>query len=55
MRSCSLKGLAAAAIAAVLNKKLPTSAARVGVIVSGGNFDIGKLGNCITACNDICA
>ncbi|WP_186672531.1 threonine ammonia-lyase [Sporosarcina sp. BP05] len=47
-----VEGAAAAAIAAVLNKKLPTSAARVGVIVSGGNFDIAKLGNCITACND---
>lgn len=47
-----VEGAAAAAIAVVLNKKLPISAARVGVIVSGGNFDIGKLGNCITACND---
>ena len=47
-----VEGAAAAAIAAVLNKKLPVSSNRVGVIVSGGNFDIGKLGNCITACND---
>ncbi len=47
-----VEGAAAAAIAVVLNKKLPASSNRVGVIVSGGNFDIGKLGNCITACND---
>ncbi|MBO0589694.1 threonine ammonia-lyase [Sporosarcina sp. E16_8] len=47
-----VEGAAAAAIAAVLNKKLPVSSNRVGVIVSGGNFDVGKLGNCIAACND---
>jgi threonine dehydratase len=47
-----VEGAAAAAIAAVLNKKLPNSAARVGVIVSGGNFNVGKLGNCIAECND---
>lgn len=47
-----VEGAAAAAIAAVLNKKLPISSNRVGVIVSGGNFDVGKLGNCIAACND---
>ena len=42
-----VEGAAAAAIAAVLNKKLPVSTEKVGVIVSGGNFDVGKLGNCI--------
>lgn len=47
-----VEGAAAAAIAAVLNKKLPTSASRVGVIVSGGNFDVGKLGECIAKCDD---
>ncbi|WP_421101517.1 threonine ammonia-lyase [Sporosarcina psychrophila] len=47
-----VEGAAAAAVAAVLNKKLPVSSNRIGVIVSGGNFDVGKLGNCITACND---
>jgi threonine dehydratase len=47
-----VEGAAGAAIAAVLNKKVPISAARVGVIVSGGNFDVGKLGNCIAQCND---
>ena len=33
-----VEGAAAAAIAAVLNKKLPISANRVGVIVSGWEF-----------------
>ncbi|WP_255452247.1 threonine ammonia-lyase [Sporosarcina sp. ANT_H38] len=47
-----VEGAAAAAIAAVMNKKLPIAAARVGVIVSGGNFDVGKLGSCIARCND---
>lgn len=47
-----VEGAAAAAVAAVLNKKLPTLASRVGVIVSGGNFDVAKLGKCIENCND---
>lgn len=47
-----VEGAAAAAIAAVLNKKLPISTTKVGVIVSGGNFDVGKLGNCIAVCSD---
>ena len=47
-----VEGASAAAVATVLNKKLPISSNRVGVIVSGGNFDVGKLGHCITECNN---
>jgi len=47
-----VEGAAGAAIAAVMTKKLPVSSGRIGVIVSGGNFDVGKLGNCIAACTD---
>lgn len=47
-----VEGAAAAAIAAVLNKKLPHPTTKVGVIVSGGNFDVGKLGDCIRVSSD---
>ena len=47
-----VEGAAAAAIAAVLNKKLPFATNRVGVIVSGGNFDVAKLGECVTNSTD---
>lgn len=42
-----VEGAAAAAIAAVLNKKIPVSSAKTGVIVSGGNFDLSKVGDCM--------
>ena len=42
-----VEGAAAAAIAAVLNKKLPISSKKTGVIVSGGNFDLRKLSECM--------
>ena len=42
-----VEGAAAAAIAAVLNGKLRIPTSKVGVIVSGGNFDVSKLSNCI--------
>lgn len=44
-----VEGAAAAAIAAVLNKKLPVSSSRTGVIVSGGNFDLSKVGDCMSS------
>ncbi|WP_420826586.1 threonine ammonia-lyase [Sporosarcina limicola] len=47
-----VEGAAAAAVAAVLNKRLPNSAKRIGVIVSGGNFDVSKLADCVTKCTD---
>lgn len=47
-----VEGAAGAAIAAVLNKKLPFATNRVGVIVSGGNFDVAKLGECVTNSTD---
>ena len=43
-----VEGAAAAAIAAVLNKKLPVASKRTGVIVSGGNFDLSKVGDCMS-------
>ncbi|MFB5085853.1 threonine/serine dehydratase [Psychrobacillus sp. PGGUH221] len=41
-----IEGAGAAAVAAVLSHHIPSSAGNVGVIVSGGNFDIGKLTEC---------
>ena len=43
-----VEGAAAAAIAAVLNKKLPVSSSRTGIIVSGGNFDLSKIADCMS-------
>ena len=48
-----VEGAAGAAIACVLNKKLPVSSNRVGIIVSGGNFDVSKLGDCIANTTDM--
>jgi threonine dehydratase len=42
-----VEGAAAAAIAAVVNKRLPFSSEKTGVIVSGGNFDLRKLSECM--------
>jgi len=42
-----VEGAAAAAIAAVVNKRLPVSSKKTGVIVSGGNFDLSKLSECM--------
>ncbi|MHA6258858.1 threonine ammonia-lyase [Sporosarcina sp. CAU 1771] len=42
-----VEGAAAAAIATVLYKKLPHPVSKVGVIVSGGNFDVAKISDCI--------
>jgi len=42
-----VEGAAAAAISAVLNKKLPVSSNKTGVIVSGGNFDLSKVADCM--------
>ena len=42
-----VEGAAAAAVAAVVNKRLPISSKKTGVIVSGGNFDISKLSECM--------
>ena len=47
-----VEGAAAAAIAAVLNKKIPSPTNKIGVIVSGGNFDISKLASCIAVSTD---
>ncbi|MDF2065792.1 threonine/serine dehydratase [Bacillus sp. Cr_A10] len=41
-----IEGAGAAAVAAVLSHHIPSSAGNVGVIVSGGNFDIDKLTEC---------
>ncbi|TQR17399.1 pyridoxal-phosphate dependent enzyme [Psychrobacillus vulpis] len=41
-----IEGAGAAAVAAVLNHHTPSSAQNIGIIVSGGNFDIGKLAEC---------
>lgn len=38
-----VEGAGAAAVAAVLHHHLPVESAHTGIIVSGGNFDIGKL------------
>lgn len=43
-----VEGAAASAIAAVINKKLAFPSKKTGVIVSGGNFDLSKLNECMT-------
>lgn len=43
-----VEGAAAAAIAAVMNKKLPVDSKKTGVIISGGNFDLSRLTECMT-------
>lgn len=47
-----VEGAAAAAISAVLNKKLPIDSKKTGIIVSGGNFDLSKLSHCMSLCTD---
>ena len=42
-----VEGAAAAAISAVMNKKLPVESKKTGIIVSGGNFDLSKLSDCM--------
>jgi threonine dehydratase len=41
-----IEGAGAAAVAAVLNHHIPSTAKTVGIIVSGGNFDVSKLADC---------
>lgn len=41
-----VEGAGAASIAAVLHHRLPFYSSNIGIIVSGGNFDIGKLEAC---------
>ncbi|WP_338106439.1 threonine/serine dehydratase [Psychrobacillus psychrodurans] len=41
-----IEGAAAAAVAAVLNNRIPESSQNVGIIVSGGNIDVSKLVEC---------
>ncbi|MFJ5769158.1 threonine/serine dehydratase [Psychrobacillus sp. NPDC093180] len=41
-----IEGAAAAAVSAVLNHHMPSASRNVGIIVSGGNFDISKLAEC---------
>nr|WP_093059563.1 threonine/serine dehydratase [Psychrobacillus sp. OK028] len=48
-----IEGAAAAAVAAVLNHKVPSSANNVGIIVSGGNFDVSKLVECQQLCTNM--
>jgi threonine dehydratase len=48
-----IEGAGAAAVAAVLNHHLPFHSNSTGVIVSGGNFDIGKLNACIKTATDM--
>ena len=48
-----VEGAGAAAVAAVLHRHLPFYSANTGVIVSGGNFDIGKLESCRKIANNI--
>lgn len=48
-----IEGAAAAAVAAVLNHRIPGSSQNVGIIVSGGNFDISKLVECQQLCTDM--
>ena len=43
-----VEGAAAAAISAVMNKKLPVESKKTGIIVSGGNFDLSKLSQCMS-------
>lgn len=46
-----IEGAAAAGIAAITNKKIPIKARKIGVIVSGGNFDVSRLGECVAMSN----
>lgn len=48
-----VEGAGAAAVAAVLHCHLPSDARSVGVIVSGGNFDVSKLNACIKTVTDM--
>ena len=48
-----VEGAGAAAVAAVLHHHLPFHSARTGIIVSGGNFDIGKLEACRKIATDM--
>ncbi|TWT11922.1 pyridoxal-phosphate dependent enzyme [Planomicrobium sp. CPCC 101079] len=48
-----VEGAGAAAVAAVLYRHLPFQSNYTGVVVSGGNFDIGKLNACIKTITDI--
>ena len=48
-----IEGAAAAAVAAVLNQRIPGSSQNIGIIVSGGNFDISKLVECQQLCTDM--
>ena len=43
-----VEGAAAAAISAVMNKKLPFASEKIGIIVSGGNFDLSRLSECLS-------
>lgn len=48
-----IEGAAAAAVAAVLNHRIPGSSQNVGIIVSGGNLDITKLAECQQLCTNM--
>lgn len=48
-----VEGAGAAAVAAVLHHHLPFQSIRTGIIVSGGNFDIGKLEACRKIATDL--
>lgn len=41
-----IEGAAATALAAVLNDHIPFTAQNIGIILSGGNFDVSKLAEC---------
>lgn len=48
-----IEGGGAAAVAAVLNHRIPESSGNIGIIVSGGNLDINKLAECQQLCTDM--
>jgi threonine dehydratase len=48
-----VEGAGAAAVATVLHHHLPFYSASTGIIVSGGNFDIGNLGTCRKTAMDL--
>lgn len=48
-----IEGAAAAAVAAVLNHRIPGPSQNIGIIVSGGNFDVSKLVECQQLCTDM--
>ena len=48
-----IEGAGAAAVAAVLNHRIPESSGNIGIIVSGGNLDITKLAECQQLCTDM--